>query len=1267
MKEYPRWRRVLLAVWHHSLLASAGMVLVLALYVGIGRQLWPLVVHYQPELEQRLSAAAGVPVHIGRLHADWERFSPLLHADAVELRSPEPGQPPLLTIPRVEIEPALFRSLFAREPRLRVRVQGLRLNLEQYPGGWRVRELARLRESDPARLRQLVSLVFRQPGLAVRASGLVLHRPERRPVTLDLADVRLANDGDQHILAGAVSVAGASRLGLQAHLTLVGDPLDWPRTRAALWLQAEAANLRPLLADWLPASVRELHAGGQFWLDFHGLQLTRLQSRLELPRLVYADPQGPRLTLSAARARGRFERTAAGWQLAAEDLHGLVNGAALPSGPIRLRETRRPDGRWREAELAVVDIGLWRTLRPLLAVYAPAAVPQLAAMAPTGRLRAVRLALREQDWQSLRLSFNFDDLSLAATERLPGVQGLDGWLSAGRDQARLLLDTRDASLDLRQVYREPIRLDRAVGGLRLQRQGGVWHLASDRLVVMGPDGRGEASLQLWLPEADPGQGRLRLLAGLRAGRAASTWRYVPWTAASDDVLTWLQRAITAGEVRHGQFLYDGDLHGPDHRLQMRFLLKQATLAFHPDWPALTGLDGEVEIDGRRLSIRAPQARLLNSRLSDINAVIPDLGHDPRLGVQGRVQAVAGDFEALIRASALREPLASVADTVDLDGPVDAGLSLSIPLAGGDSTVDVAARLEGNRLRVPAAKLSVDDVRGWVQYHSDRGLTAPELSGRLFNRPVSARIQSDVKAGSLRAVRVLGEGEAQLGAVRDWLGLRLWPVQGEQVKYQATLDLPVAEAQPAQLSLRSDLAGVTLTLPAPLGKAEEPLPSRLNLQFGDREQRLQLALGRRLGASLVLPGGDRPVSGLIHLGDERVDGALPVAGLRLQGHLPRLDLDQWRAWWRRTATGAALPEATATVQEVQLEAGELILEGYRLAQVRARALRESGRWQVDLASERVSGSVMVPDADTLPIEARLSRLSWPLATVQGDGALTGLSRWPLVQFRVEDFRSGGWQGELAGAIEPVADGFRAHDLRFRGPALSADGQLVQEGGQTRLAARLGSPDIARTLAVLGLDGTLSSREAQGELDIVWPGTVADLHRSQVHGRVNLRLRKGNITTAGRGSGGASKVLALLDVSNIGRRLRLDFSDLVGRGLSYDELALNGTLDQGVLTVSQFSLAGSGLTLRGQGTANLSTGGLDQTVDVTVPVSRTLPIAAALVAGPLIGGAVLAAEAVFEKRLAKFTTVRYRLRGTLDEPEFQLQGRLRPGAAKPDTKP
>ena len=51
-----------------GLLGLAAFVLVLlALYVSLGRELAPLVAEYHDEVEQRASQALGLPVRIGRL------------------------------------------------------------------------------------------------------------------------------------------------------------------------------------------------------------------------------------------------------------------------------------------------------------------------------------------------------------------------------------------------------------------------------------------------------------------------------------------------------------------------------------------------------------------------------------------------------------------------------------------------------------------------------------------------------------------------------------------------------------------------------------------------------------------------------------------------------------------------------------------------------------------------------------------------------------------------------------------------------------------------------------------------------------------------------------------------------------------------------------------------------------------------------------------------------------------------------------------------
>lgn len=65
-------------------LCGLGLVL-LALYVSLGRELTPLVAEYQTELEVRGQAALGMPLRIARLEGRWQGFAPVLVAHDVSL------------------------------------------------------------------------------------------------------------------------------------------------------------------------------------------------------------------------------------------------------------------------------------------------------------------------------------------------------------------------------------------------------------------------------------------------------------------------------------------------------------------------------------------------------------------------------------------------------------------------------------------------------------------------------------------------------------------------------------------------------------------------------------------------------------------------------------------------------------------------------------------------------------------------------------------------------------------------------------------------------------------------------------------------------------------------------------------------------------------------------------------------------------------------------------------------------------------------------
>lgn len=54
---------------------------------------------------------------------------------------------------------------------------------------------------------------------------------------------------------------------------------------------------------------------------------------------------------------------------------------------------------------------------------------------------------------------------------------------------------------------------------------------------------------------------------------------------------------------------------------------------------------------------------------------------------------------------------------------------------------------------------------------------------------------------------------------------------------------------------------------------------------------------------------------------------------------------------------------------------------------------------------------------------------------------------------------------------------------------------------------------------------------------------------------------------------------------------------------------------------------------------------------MPLASVVPYAAAIVAGPAIGGALVAAEALFDHSLTQMTTLYYDVNGSLSEPKMQ----------------
>lgn len=130
-----------------------------------------------------------------------------------------------------------------------------------------------------------------------------------------------------------------------------------------------------------------------------------------------------------------------------------------------------------------------------------------------------------------------------------------------------------------------------------------------------------------------------------------------------------------------------------------------------------------------------------------------------------------------------------------------------------------------------------------------------------------------------------------------------------------------------------------------------------------------------------------------------------------------------------------------------------------------------------------------------------------------------------------------------------------------------------------------------------------------------------------------------------------MFGLLNFNSIGRRLRLDFSDLLGKGLSYDRVKGQLVASNGVfVTREPITMTGPSSNLELNGTLDLVADRVDAKLLVTLPVTNNLPIAALIVGAPAIGGALFLIDKLIGDRVSRFASVQYKVEGPWKDPKI-----------------
>lgn len=1263
-----RLTRVLVALTRWGLGVCALLAVLVALYVSLGRELVPLVAEYRADVESKAEQALGLPVHVGALEGRWSGLAPVLRVRDLQLGEGATA----LRLDDVKVVPDVWASLTAREVRLaRIQLGGLQLILrENEQGAWSLEGLPKKDDAplDPAELLQRLRQLGR---IDVFDSQVTLHPWQRDPLTLTYVSVGLQAGASRHALDLRATLPDGQPLSL--NLRSRATPSAWRDGQVQAYLslpQSDWARWLPprLLGQWHADALR---AGGEFWVDWSKGQLQQAVVRLNAPELhgAYAGRKAARLNNLALGAW--FQRQEQGFDVVVDSL-AMDVGKTRWESHLQMQQRPGEDAAAESWNVQADRLDL-TPLTPLVDALAPLPDKVMAVvdgLNVTGALRNVRLVARPKAEGDQRLQFeaNLEKVGFDAYHNAPAAGNVSGSISGDLGHGELRLDTDAFMLHLYPIFAKPWHYQKANARLTwaLDKEG--FTLTAPYLKVLGEEGKiaGDFLIRLLFEEGREDYMDLRV--GLTEGDGRYTAKYLP-EVLSPALDEWLRSAIVKGTVDEGYFQYQGSLnHGvaPEARsISLFFKVRDAALDFQPGWPQVQHVDGDVFIEDSGVRIKAQRGVLLDTKVSNVSVEIPhvDEGQQSHLYLDGDFDGSLGDGLKILKEAPIGT--GEIFAGWEGEGPLKGKVKLDIPLARGQRPkVQVDFATDDARLKVAPPSLELSRLKGDFSFDLDKGLSGKGISLQAFGKPVTAQITAEGQPGQMQT-RVNASGQVSLKALTDWLQFnQALPASGD-LPYQLQVSLG---SRDNRLSVNSSLKGLAIDLPAPFGKAaSDTRDTRFSMTLQGPERRFDVAytdLARFAYAAPAEKLGQGRGELLLGTGDAQVPAG---QGLRVRGHLETLDLGPWQEQAARLAGDDPGGSARQNLQGVDLSIGQLKAFGLDLNQAVVRLARGGPAWDLRLDSKEVIGNARVPDAKGAPMVVRMQTLRLPAASAaekqaeaqaeEGPDPLASFDprKVPALDLSIDKlYRGDDLYGSASLKLRPTARGVTASDidLDFKGLRIDGGGGWEGEPGKTGswYKGRLDGKNLADVLKAWGFAPTVTSRDFRLDVDGRWPGSPASVSLKRFSGSMDAALRTGQFVEV-EGSAQALRVFGLLNFNSIGRRLRLDFSDLFDKGLAYDRVKGLLVASDGVyVTREPIAVTGPSSNFELDGTLDLVRDRVDANLQVSLPVTNNLPLAALIVGAPAVGGALFLVDRLIGDRVSRFASVHYRVEGPVKEPRI-----------------
>jgi uncharacterized protein (TIGR02099 family) len=893
------------------------------------------------------------------------------------------------------------------------------------------------------------------------------------------------------------------------------------------------------------------------------------------------------------------------------------------------------------------------------------------------------------------ISAGIEDFHSVINQELPGIKNVSGRIRLNEHSGYFQMNSKNVIMNMPQLFRHKILLNELQGDLGWQQQQGEFFITGRNLRLRDSEFTLEALMDVELPlqgkqtstDAGAKQGPyLNLIAQFANGDGSKVARKIPAKIMGPQLVKWLDQAIVDGHVPKGKLVFHGDVNDfPFYHhegvFKVKFDMEDGILDYGEGWPRLENLKAQVEFNGPGLTITSNKGRILQSKVSNTIVTIPDLNSKPLLvNIKGDVDGKTQDkADYILISPPLYRKFGNFFEDVVFGGNSKLQLDVDLHISKDDVDADVngSLKLAQNKIRYSWFGEPLTEINGQIDI-VPYGIKAQAIKANFYGQPTTIDIKTTLNNTTQDSEYIQVTAKGDLDS-RD-LSKRYMPVLSDLVdghsEWNVVSFIPLDDTpnpinklpEPIRFTAESNLKEAGVRLPTPFDKQPgQPLPTIIEgMLYMDNNYVFTLDYGNRVNAIMQYSeAGEDVWRGEFRFGSGPVE--LPKEeGFRFVGHLPTVSADVWRSLVSQSGIGVGglnqntnpnlntNPPAKSVDWSKFLHSADLTIDQFQLFGQEAKnmVLRMQGEKHsilLDVNSDELKGKIRIPyDMDRDPLVLNLDR--WEL-TSSGEGTQSDVDPRELPAIKAFS-KSVSFKNRKFGSVKlettKIVEGLRLEQLvlKPRSTTILATGKWTKIGGEQRsdFELHLESQNLGETMDDLDYVGSISGGEGNVDVNVSWPGPLTDVAVERLQGNAAINFKNGKLLAIDSGAG---RIFGLFSLQTLPKRLVLDFSDVYQKGIVFNEIAGNFSIEDGDAYTNNFYLDGPAAKAQVAGRIGLATQDYDQLLTFTPQTADIASIIGLVVATPW--GFVI--PQIFKENINKAMSFQYTLTGRWNNPQLE----------------